>query len=330
MAGKAPNAAVIKFPRKESGNKPGPKPKKETAPSGNIWAIGGGKGGVGKSLLTSSLGIAMAQRGKKVVLIDADLGGANLHTCLGIPQPKTSLTDFINRSVENLEDVILESGIENLQLISGAYDVLGAANPKYQQKMRLIREIRKLDVDLVLLDLGSGTNFNILDFFLISDIGIMMMLPEPTSLENIYRFIKAAFFRKLRQIIEHHNIRQVIDEAMNFKGERGIKTPYELIGEVSKIDSNAGDLIREELGRFYPKLVVNQVRNEDDARVGVTVRTTCSYYLGIDIDYVGYIPYDDMVWQSVKTRQPLLINKPDTMAARGIQKIVNGLISPGK
>ena len=52
-----------------------------------IWSIGGGKGGIGKSLLAASLGWQLARLGKRVVLVDADLGGANLHTCLGLPGP---------------------------------------------------------------------------------------------------------------------------------------------------------------------------------------------------------------------------------------------------
>ncbi|MCJ7664955.1 MAG: P-loop NTPase, partial [Desulfobacterales bacterium] len=51
----------------------------------HIWAIAGGKGGIGKSFVTANLGIALCERGKKVIVVDADLGGANLHTLLGIP-----------------------------------------------------------------------------------------------------------------------------------------------------------------------------------------------------------------------------------------------------
>ena len=54
-----------------------------------IWSVGGGKGGIGKSLLTASLGWQLARMGKRVVLVDADLGGANLHTCLGLPRRRT-------------------------------------------------------------------------------------------------------------------------------------------------------------------------------------------------------------------------------------------------
>src|SRR5882724_10833048 len=89
---------VIAFPRAKSP----PKPKTRAR---RIIAVGGGKGGIGKSLVSANLGIALAQRGSSVVLVDADLGGANLHSCLGVAQPQVSLSDFVNRNVARLEDV---------------------------------------------------------------------------------------------------------------------------------------------------------------------------------------------------------------------------------
>ena len=153
-----------------------------------IIAIGGGKGGIGKSLLAANMGVHLVRNGKRAVLVDADLGGANLHTCIGIKPPEITLSDFVNRKVDVLEDVVSETGIPGLGLVSGALDFLGAANPKYTQKLRLLREIARLDVDYVIVDLGGGTGFNILDFFLIADHGILTVIPEPTSIENAYRF----------------------------------------------------------------------------------------------------------------------------------------------
>ena len=97
----------------------------------------------------------------------------------------------------------METGFPRLRLISGASDFLGAANIKYQQKVRVLNRIRALDVDIVLIDLGAGTSFNILDFFLISDLGMLTVVPEPTSIENGYRFIKSALYRRLRSVAPH-------------------------------------------------------------------------------------------------------------------------------
>ncbi|MBI3179572.1 MAG: P-loop NTPase, partial [Deltaproteobacteria bacterium] len=168
-------------------------PRTAGTTSRQVIAIGGGKGGIGKSLLAANLAIHAAELGKQVIVIDADLGGANLHTCLGMKPPQVTLSDFVNRKVKDLEAVVTPTPIKGLGLVSGALDLLGAANPKYTQKLRLLREVTRLDVDVVIIDLGGGTGFNILDFFLIADHGILTAMPEPTSIENAYRFIKAAY-----------------------------------------------------------------------------------------------------------------------------------------
>ncbi|MEO1171999.1 MAG: P-loop NTPase, partial [Myxococcota bacterium] len=99
-------------------------------PRRKIIAIGGGKGGIGKSMIAANIGVHFAQTGGSVVMVDADLGGANLHTCLGVGVPESTLTDFIARRVDNLAQVVSPTSIERLGLISGALDFLGAANPK--------------------------------------------------------------------------------------------------------------------------------------------------------------------------------------------------------
>ncbi len=291
-----------------------------------IWALGGGKGGIGKSLIVSGMGIHIAQLGKKVILADTDLGGANLHTCLGLPLPKVTLADFIKRRVENLKDVVSETGFANLGLISGAQDFLEAANPKYSQKIRLLRKIQSLDIDYIILDLGSGTAYNILDFFLISDNGILVMVPEPTSIENTYRFIKSAFYRRLRKIALYREIKELLDLALDQKNIRGIRTPRDLIEEIEKMDGKIGRTLSEEAFKFRPKLIINQVRTDKDIELGFSVKSVCSQYLGIQLDYLGYIYYDDCVWQSVRKKRPLLLEYPDSKASMGIKMITNNLL----
>jgi flagellar biosynthesis protein FlhG len=142
-----------------------------------IWPIGGGKGGSGKSFLTSSLGRISAGLGKKTLVIDLDLGAANLHTLVGVPHPQKSFSDFIRRRIVQLEDTVVETPFENLFLISGAHDHFDIANLPHEQKAKTLRAIMKLNYDCILLDLGAGTSFNTLDFFLVSQNGIFITTP---------------------------------------------------------------------------------------------------------------------------------------------------------
>ncbi len=291
----------------------------------DIVAVGGGKGGIGKSLVSANLGVHLAQSGRRVIMVDADLGGANLHTCLGMASPRHTLSEFVERRVDSLQDVVSATPIERLGLISGALDLLGAANPKYTQKLRLLREISRLDVDCIIIDLGGGTGFNILDFFLIADHGVLTVVPEPTSIENAYRFIKAAYYRRLKTIEMAWNLRPLVEEAMNDRSALGLKTPADLVAYVERRDPEGGRRLREELERFPLKLVVNQTRNADEEKLGFAVSDACRKYFGIPMQYLGAIPYDDAVWRSVRRRRPIMLDSPDALASRGIRQIARAL-----
>jgi flagellar biosynthesis protein FlhG len=290
-----------------------------------ILAVGGGKGGIGKSLVAANLGVYLASLGRKVVLVDADLGGANLHTCLGIPPPQVTLSDFVSRRVTDLSEVVTRTSIPRLGLISGALDFLGAANPKYTQKLRLLREISRLDVNNVIIDLGGGTGFNILDFFLVADHGIITVVPEPTSIENAYRFIKAAYYRRLKTLEMSWNVRPLIEEAMADRSTKGLKTPADLVRYVERRDPQGGARLRAELERFPFKLVINQVRSAEERNLGAAITEACRKYFGIPMEFLGTIPYDDAVWRSVRNRRPVIVESPDSEASKAIRAIAKAM-----
>jgi len=291
-----------------------------------IWAIGGGKGGVGKSLATANLSICLALMGHKVVAIDLDLGGANLHTCLGVPVPDKTLSDFLNKKVSTLRDLLTPApSISNLSLISGAQDDMGIANLKQMHKAKILSHIDELGADFVLFDLGAGTTFNTLDFFIAADQGILITLPEPTSIENTYRFIKSVYHRKLKLAEELLELGPLIDKAMNARVSENF-TPADLVHRVVEINPQMGQKLQQEINRLRPKLILNQVRTQADADIGHSMKIICRKYFGIELDYIGHLDYDATVWQSVKKRRPLLLEFPNSGLVHNFDKIVHKLL----
>ena len=106
-----------------------------------------------------------------------------------------------------LEETVLETPIPNLFLISGAGNKLDIANLAYEQKTKMLRAISTLDYHYILLDLSAGTSFNTIDFFTLSDSGIFVCCPEPTSIENFYRLVRSVYIRKIRQILKAYHYR---------------------------------------------------------------------------------------------------------------------------
>lgn len=297
------------------------------APYKQIWAIGGGKGGVGKTLITANFAITLAKAGASVTLVDLDLGGANLHTCLGVEQSERTLSDLFSPEVKNLNELAMPTPIPNLSLISGAQDSLNVANLPHAQKQKLLNKLRQLPSDYIILDLGAGTSYNTLDFFLAADVGILVVLPEPTSIENAYRFIKSAFYRKLKNIEYLYDARSFVDQTMNRKNELGIRTPSDLLRALEEQFPEVGSKVRGSISRFDVKLVVNQSRTETDSEVGYGVRNVCKKYFGFNLDYLGHLEYDSAVWQSVRRKRPLAIEFPSSPLIPSIQRMVGHIVA---
>lgn len=292
-----------------------------------IIAVGGGKGGIGKSLISSSLGVAIAGMGHKVVLVDADLGGANLHSCLGIAQPRYTLSDFIDHRVDRLEDALVPTNEEGLFLLSGATDNLDAANPRHTQKSKLLRHLRALDADLVIFDLGAGTSFNVLDFFAVADQGIVVLLPEPTSIENAYRFIKAAFVRRLQAIAPGEGLAELVASSLAPRLGGVRRTPWDVVALLRATHPVAAARLEAAMNGFRPLLLVNQARSRRDFDLGPSVAAAWYKFFGLELGYLGVVGHDDAAWKSVRARQPLLRAFPNSVAADGMRKAAAKLMT---
>ena len=290
-----------------------------------IWAIGGGKGGSGKSFITANMGICLSKLGVRVILIDADLGGANLHTFLGISPPALSLADFIKKRVSNLKEVLLPTAIPNLQLLTGAQDLLNATETKTFLRKKLLRSMKSLEGDYLLVDLGAGNASNVLDFFLMSDGGILVVTPEPTAIENSYRFLKSAFYRRLRQSVKSSQVRTLIDTAADQRNDMGIQNPHELFEAIRQISEEDARKIAEEVRIFRPSLILNQVRTKKDVEIGFSIRSACRKYFGIQLHYLGYVVYDQDVSHSIRERRPLVLENPGSRAAQCVAEIASRL-----
>ena len=163
-----------------------------------IIPVASGKGGVGKSLLSANLAIALGQAGKKVLLIDLDLGASNLHLVIGHPNPKAGIGTFLTGE-SKFEDIICPTDYDNVSFIAGDSEIPGLTSLKVSQKNELIKSFNKQEskFDYLILDLGAGTHLTILDMFLLSPQGIVVTAPTVTATLNGYFFLKNVMFRMM-------------------------------------------------------------------------------------------------------------------------------------
>jgi flagellar biosynthesis protein FlhG len=274
-----------------------------------ILAVASGKGGVGKSFIVSNLGMALAQSGKRVVVVDLDLGGANLHTHLGITRPKHSLSHFISGKKSRLNQLIEPLPGTKLSMISGASDHLEIANLKHFQKQKIIRHISKLNADYVILDLGAGTAYNTLDFFNIADHCIISVIPEPTSIENGHRFLKCAMYRKLRSVPSE--TKQFVKEVFSASTSdtKGLNTLNEIIAAIQKKSPKHGSVLRRKIDSSGLHLIINQVRQPSDFQLGHSMSLIWKKFFGRKPDSLSFLNYDDSVVKALcEHRQYLDVN----------------------
>ncbi len=291
-----------------------------------IWAVGGGKGGVGKSVLTSSLAIAAARRGRRCVLVDADLGGANLHTLLGLTSPRTTLADLFRRQAAGLREILLPTAVPNLQLVSGAGALVDMANPHHAQKMKIIRQLFTLEADEIFLDLGAGSSFTVLDFFLAAREAIVVVVPTPTSIENAYHFLKAVFFRRLKQALGQAGALRLASRAMEEKLARGIRTPRDLVADIRRSHPAAGAAIAAAIRDLAPRLVVNQVRREEEMQLAAQMTEACRDFFGLEVTCLGGIRHDDKVLSAIQMRRPVQLAFPQCAFAAAVDGLVDRLL----
>ncbi|MCP4037263.1 MAG: MinD/ParA family protein [bacterium] len=293
-----------------------------------VISVGGGKGGVGKSFLVANLATCMARAGYRVIVVDCDLEGANLHTVVGAHAPVASLADFVAQRVDDLGKLVFDTPIENLQLIAGTHANLSEAQPTHLRRVRLMRALRRLQADFVILDLGAGVHSAVLDYFLVADDGLVVCSPEPTSLENAYTFLRAAFYRRMRLAMVGHGVRKLVTTAMDQRNERGLRTPLDLLREIESIDSADGARFVQTMREFRPRVVINNVRTAEDIKLGFAVCSVCRKYFGIEAEYLGYVNQDDDVRLSVASRKPLVEFRPKSDAAIYLQRIARKLATP--
>lgn len=155
-----------------------------------VVVISSGKGGVGKSTLALNIALCLCMRGKKILLMDADLGLANIDIMLGLV-PKYNIHHMIQRK-KSLKEIII-TGPFGLNIIPGGSGITELADLGEVELKRIMVELGKLDgeYDFMIIDTGAGISSNVLAFLLSADDVVLISTPEPTSITDAYGMIKA-------------------------------------------------------------------------------------------------------------------------------------------
>ena len=224
-----------------------------------VIAITSGKGGVGKTNLAVNLAVALQLSGKRVMLIDADIGMANVNLLMGSVTNR-SLIDLLDDEV-TLEDVV-EDGVAGVKYISGVAGIEAALNLNRNEQKKLHKKLGRCSemADIILIDTGAGLNRNVIEFVLAAEEVLLVTTPEPTSLADAYAVIKA-----YTTYTERRNIKLVVNrirdeeecedvaEKINQTTKKFLELTIDTLGYIYE-DKN----VRESVHRQEPFVIVNQ------------------------------------------------------------------------
>jgi flagellar biosynthesis protein FlhG len=225
--------------------------------------------------------------------------------------------------VEEAKDCLTETSVPNLRLLAGTSAVLGAANITHAEKVRLLQKLRALEADIVIIDVGAGVGYNMLDFFGLGSRKLLVTTPQVTAIHDAYSFLKGAVLRIL-----HHNADKAIEFALLEPAEassRGEKV-VEILARLRDVRPELADKVFADLGRFGACLVGNQVMNRAHAGVFRAVAQTMRGYLGLEVPVLGYLRSSTAIHESVNRRRPLALD-PDSEDAAAFRELARALLA---
>lgn len=311
-------------------------PDEDSVEAGRIIAIGGAKGGIGKSVLAANMGIMMAEAGLKTMVVDLDLGGSDLHIYLGEKNiPPVTLNDYLDRRHANLNDVVI-SRPGRPQFIAGNSSEVGSANIPFMRKKKLLDNIRRLGADYIILDLGGGTDYNTLDFFLAADTGIVVTTLDQPAYIEAYAFLKTALQRRLRGLFmadstficrNNVQLKEMVYAGTEPADEQHPRTIEDLLMAVGSKQPLSLPLIADEILGFSPFLVVNRCFDAGAAaRVVSSLNGVALKRLSINITSLGCVgSHRDLERATSYRDHPIVAHDRDGGLARDIRAILRRL-----
>jgi flagellar biosynthesis protein FlhG len=293
-----------------------------------IIAVGGAKGGVGKSMLAANLAVGLALLDQKVVLADLDLGGADVHLYTGVKSLAKTWIDFLDKKVDSLKDILSPTAFKGLSLIGGDSSKLGSANLPYSQKLKIMRHLKELETDYLVVDLGGDTTFNGLDFFLLADQKIVVSGTEPASVLDSYTFIKVVFNRLLERFFSERKslqdlATQIKDGSLEKSKDYSLDFIYQ---EVRARDSQASVQLKKQLDRFRLSIVLNMTESSGDVRIAESMQKLVKDKCFLDIGILGTIPFDKVVRRAARRFTPIVVDNPKCQASRNIHQMLAAIL----
>lgn len=242
----------------------------------HVITITSGKGGVGKTNITANLAYLLRQLRRRVMILDADLGLANIDIVLGLA-PQYNISHVLSGE-KRLSDIVV-TGPAGIEILPASSGVVESTNITEAQKLMLLEQLEELETnfDYLLIDTEAGISNNVVYFSLAAQTTVVIVTPEPTSLADAYALIKV------------------------------LSSTYR---------------------QSEFRILLNEVSGEYEAlQVFKQLTTVTDRFLDVSIDYLGFVPRDPRVGESVRAQKPFTELYPGGAAAKALKEVAREIIS---
>ncbi|MCX6117689.1 MAG: P-loop NTPase [Proteobacteria bacterium] len=304
-----------------------------------VIAVGGGKGGVGKSMISANLAARFARLGFRVAALDMDCGGSNLHTYFGLTGLNHCLGDFLVHSKCAIRDTLSPTPIEGLHVAASqrddAWSVADSlSSTGMSQLWSGIQSLGRADhgtkYDVVIIDLGAGSARHTIDLFCTAHLGVIAALPEPTSVENSYLFLRTLLFRLIENTGFHLNMQSEVSRIVaNLAGDAhfgAAKSYTEKLRLMYQTDPHVVGSVASVLAGRTIGIVMNQTRSQADIDIGKAMEMAGQRYFGFTSQFLGYLNYDEAAWKSLRNKRLLLVDFPQALIAKRIAELSHSIL----
>jgi flagellar biosynthesis protein FlhG len=213
-------------------------------------------------------------------------------------------------------------------LIGGDSSRLGSANLPYSQKLKIMRHLKELETDFLVVDLGGDTTYNGLDFFLLADQKIVVSGTEPASVLDSYTFVKVVFNRYLERFFSDRKfLKELAGKIRDGSLEKSQNYSLDFIfEEVRKRDPKASAQLQAQINKFRISIVLNMTESNKDLQIAETMQKLIKDKCFLDIGILGTIPFDKLVRKAARGFTPIVVDNPKCQASRNIHQMLAGII----